>query len=333
MLIASLTIILLSAVWFLITSIVKSHYPITEEFIDIYRAVDMFKVLGFKGDILQLPFYVLSNPIKAYEALSFDFNIKFIYIMVLFGPVLFLCLRSKFIIITLIVLVPMLLTNYLPYYTIGAQYPLYLIPLIFIALVISLSNLSQQRLKSILKIMLLTSLIFTMFTSPISPLAYNFSEKGIFWYPDAFHLKPQASYVDPLHKMINMIPANASVLTTNEIFPHVSSRANAFLIPLDIKAFLEPSKKQIIQQYVQQLISKSEFILLNAKAQTIWGDFTLNETQKSKEFGIYAITYSYILFKRNYNGSIIFVPNVDHIMLECSRDFILNSSKIVEDTT
>jgi uncharacterized membrane protein len=333
MLMASLIIILLSAAWFLTTSIVKSYYPITEAFIDIYRAMDTFKVLGFKGDIIQLPFYILSNPIKAYEALSFDFNIKFLYIMVLFGPVLFLCLRSKFIIVTLIVLVPMLLTNYVPYYTIGAQYPLYLIPLVFIALVKSLLTLSQQSEKSLLKIMLLTSLIFAISTSPISPLAYNFSKRGIFWYPDAFHLKPQASYVNPLHKMIDMIPANASVLTTNEIFPHVSSRANAFSIPFDMEKFLEPGRNEIIQQYVQQLVAQSEFVLLNTKTQTVWGDFTLKVVEESREFGIYAVTYSYALFKRNYGGSVTFVPYGDYVLLKCSQDFTIDLGEVVKDET
>ncbi|MBS7621118.1 DUF2079 domain-containing protein, partial [Candidatus Bathyarchaeota archaeon] len=71
MLLASLIIIFLSAAWFQITSIVKSCYPITKDFIDLYRAVDTFKILGFKGDILQLPLYLILNPFKAYEAISF----------------------------------------------------------------------------------------------------------------------------------------------------------------------------------------------------------------------------------------------------------------------
>jgi len=319
--------------WLFIIRLVKSQYPITPEFLDLYRAVDAFKVLGFKGEITQLPIYVLLNPQRAYAALYFDFNIKFLYFTILFAPLLFLSFRSSFILVALAVLVPMLLTNYTPYYTIGAQYPLYLAPLIFIAAIKGLSTLNQSAAKTILKLAILVSLIFLVSTSPISPLAYSLSEKGILWYPNAVHLEPQKSYVDPLHKLLNTIPPNASILTINEIFPHVSSRPNAYLIPFDIPAFQEKGKKEIIENYTRELLDKSEYVLLNAKALSCWEGFTLKELESSGQFKAYAMADSYILFKRNYNGSINLLPYGNYLQFIAYRDLLIGTGRIVVDKT
>ncbi|MEM3827854.1 MAG: DUF2079 domain-containing protein [Conexivisphaerales archaeon] len=327
----SLFIIILSIIWYLLIAFIKSFSLIKEEFIDIYRATDTFKVLGFKGEILQLPIHILLNPQKVYEALSFDYHIKFLYILILFSPLLFICFRSKFSILVLLVLVPILLTNYLPYYTIGAQYPLYLISLVFIAEIKGLSGLSTLSLKRILKIIFLLSLIFTISVSPISPLSYKFAERSMLWYPYPLIFSPSApKYVENLHEMLSLIPSNASILTINEVFPHVSSRINAFLIPL-APTFSDLQKNETIAYYVKQLINESDFILLNPKDTSPWVKFALKEIQKSNEIGIYAISNPYVLFKRNYTGAAIFIPYGRYYILESWRDFILDLGKIVND--
>ena len=293
----SLLTMIVCIAWFLIIRVVKSQYPITPEFLDVYRAVDAYRVLGFRGEITLLPLYVLLYPQRAYEALYFDFHVKFLYFIILFAPLLFLSFRSEFVLVPLAVLCPMLLTNYKPYYTVGAQYPLYLAPLIFIAAIKGLSTLNQSA-KTILKLATLVSLIFLISTSPISPLAYGLSERGILWYPRPVHLGAQKSYVDSLHKLLESIPPNASILTTNEVFPHVSSRPNAYLIPPDLPVFREEGKKEIIENYVRGLLNKSEYVLLNAKVLSYWVHFTLKELESSGQFKEYGMVDSYILFKR-----------------------------------
>jgi len=329
----SLLTIIACIAWFFIIKLVKSQYPITPEFLDLYRAVDVYRVLGFNGEITQLPLYILLNPQKAYAALYFDFNIKLLYFTILFAPLLFLSFRSSFTLVALAVLAPMFLTNYTPYYTIGAQYPLYMVPLIFIAAIKGLSTLNQSTAKKILKLAILVSLIFLVSTSPISPLAYSLSEKSILWYPNAVHLEPQESYVDPLHKLLDIIPPNASILAINEIFPHVSSRPNAYLIPFDIPAFQEKGKKEIIENYTRELLNKSEYVLLNVKASSYWGSFTLKELENSGQFKAYAMADSYILFKRNYNGSINLLPYGNYLEFVAYRDLSMGIGRIVIDKT
>ena len=331
--VASLLTMIICVAWFFIIRLVKSQYPITPEFLDVYRAVDVYRILGFNGDIAQLPIYIILNPQKTYSALYFDFNIKLLYFIILFTPLLFFSFRSSFTIVALAVLVPMLLTNYTPYYTIGAQYPLYLVPLIFIAAIKGLSTLNQSTAKTILKLSILVSLIFLVSTSPISPLAYSLSEKGILWYPNAVHLEPQKGYVGLLHKLLDTIPPNASILTINEIFPHVSSRPNAYLIPFDIPAFQEDGKKEIIENYTRELLNKSEYVLLNVKALSYWASFTLKELERGGQFKAYAMADSYILFKRNYNGSINLLPYGNYLEFVAYRDLLRGIGRIVVDKT
>lgn len=331
--------------WFLLTKEVKSFFPITPEFLDIYQAKGVYEVLGFKGDILFLPIYGVLNPQNIFNALAFDFHIKFLYVIILFGPLLFLSFRSKLSLLVLLVLLPMLLTNYVPYYTIGAQYPLYLIPLVFIATLDSLSTMLNSQptrgmnnpikvrsgtLRSLLKIMVLVSIIFTISTSPLSPLAYSLSGEGILWYPSPTHLRGEESFVKPLHQMIALVPSDASILTQNELFTHFSSRIDAYLIPFDIPAYHENGKESFMRNYTLKMINDSDYVLLNARSLDYWTNFVRTEISND-EFGIYALTYSYILFKRNYTGSPMFIPDGRYESFSAHEDLHLGSGKIIYD--
>lgn len=343
---ASISTMIVCAGWFLLTKLIKSSYPITPEFLDIYQAKSAFKVLNFKGDILLLPIYVVLNPQSVFEALIFDFHIKFLYVIILFGPLLFLSFRSKLSLITFMILIPMILTNYTAYYTLGAQYPLYLIPFIFIAAIDSLSNIQAHQLnrhksnpmaiksdslKPLLKDIIVVSMIFTISTSPLTPFAYTFADRGIFWYPSPPPFEAK-SFVESLHEMITLIPSNASILTQNYIFPHVSSRTDAYLIPFDLPSFREYGKKETIENYTRQMINNSDYILINVNQQDYWRDFVLEEISNG-QFGIYALTYSFVLFKRNYDGAPMFIPDIDCEVFLVYRDHSISSGEIVPDAT
>jgi len=311
----SVLTIVLSAGWYLLTNYVKSFYPITPEFLDIYRAVGAFEVLGFTEDILLLPVYMALNPQRIFEALMFDFHIKFIYMILLFGPLLFLSFKSKFFVVILFILVPELVTNNRAYYTVGAQYPLYLIPFIFIAAVEGLSNIfahnqnshgfslrfQKESLERLIPTIIVVSMIFTIFTTPLSPFSSEFSERGIFWYPEPFYMKHDKGQVESLHAMMDLIPSDSSILTQNNLFPHVSSRVNAYMIPFDLSAFHEDGKKGYMLNYTRQFIRDSEYILLNTRLTDYWTIFVFEEAL-SGQFGVRASTYSYVLFERNYEG-------------------------------
>lgn len=344
---ASILTMIICVGWFLLTIRVKSFYPITPEFLDLYQAKGVFEVLGFKDDILLLPIYVIFNPESVFEAITFEFHIKLLYVTLLFGPLLFLSFRSKLSLIILVTLIPMLLTNYTPYYTLGAQYPLYIIPLVFIATIDSLSTIQVHQLsepkfnlttiksnslKPLLKNIIVVSMIFTISTSPLSPFAYSLSGKGILWYPSPTQFKEKESFVEPLHAMITLIPPNASILTQNVLFPHVSCGINTYLIPFDVPSFREDGKESIIENYTRQMINDSEYVLLDARAPDYWTNFVREEISNG-QFGIYALTYSFVLFRRSYSGMPMFVPNINYELFRVYKDLNIYSGEIVYDET
>ncbi len=341
-----LTTMALSIIWYFIARYIRGLYPITPEFLDTYRAVDTFRVLGFKDDILSMPIYLLMNPQRIFEALLYDYSLKLFYIIFLFAPVLFLPFRSKLSIVILVLLAPMLLSNYSPYYMLGAHYPLYILPIIFLATLDALSNqpLSAQNLSSkkssntfhrhindlmpTFKNILVVSLILIVSVSPISPVAYVITKQTpVLWYA-----KPYSDeHTKILHDMIKMVPSNASILTQNNIFPHFSNRINAYVIP-PIHVESESANRDIMN-YIKQQINRSDYILLDLKVYETWTLFALGEIANDENFKAYAFGGSAVLFKKYYNDSAIFVPYIDYEVFLGCRDFFICSGQMVKDET
>jgi uncharacterized membrane protein len=341
---ASVIVLVMCIGWYYITRIIKGVYPITPDFLDTYRAVDTLRVLDFTGNIALLPIHVIMNPQNALSALTYDFPIKFLYTVILFGPLLFLSFRSRSVLISLVVLIPMLLTNYRAYYTIGAQYPLYLIPLVFISAIEGLSAIRSRQpsihtpsiapirdveLNGLLKNIIIISMIFVVSTSPLSPFAYTFSESGLFWYPPPVHLQ-QKSFVEPLHQLVSMVPSNASILTQNNIFPHFASRINAYVVPFGLPSFQkEERKREIVQDHVMRIINDSQYVLLDLRWPDYWTAFVRDRILQGP-FRIYAIAQSYTLFSRDYNGEPVFVPDLNYEVFPVYRDLV-HSGEVVYD--
>ena len=329
---SSILILIICFVWQLITTQVKNLFPPSKDFLDFYRAEGVYKVLGFKEDIKFLPIYVLLNLQKTFEALYYDYHVKMFYIMALFSPVLFICFLHPISILIIAILLPILLTNNLPYYTIGAQYPLYLVPLIFISTVEGLSRLHRKKvaIKTLLKLMILVSLFFTISISPLSPLAYSLSKESILWYPQQISIDEN---VETLHEILNLIPQNASILTQNHIFPHVSNRINAYLIPLATPQ--NQKQTEILKTYTRQLIRKSDYILTDLNSKDYWTLFILKEIKNSDIFRPYAITKRAVLFKKNYDGMLHMISpsNVNQLIFEASQDPLISLGYEIKDET
>jgi len=339
--------------WYLATKAIKNLFPVNPVFLDVYKATGTFQVLGFKDDILMLPVYAILNPLNVLNALAYDLHIKLLYFLMLFAPLLFFSFRSKFSILVLAILVPMLLTNYTPYYSTGAQYPLYLIPVVFLAAIEGLSSLGVRNGKeglavpsarahpsnesgngtherrSIVKMMVAVSLIFAISASPLSPFAYKLSEKGLLWYPSPVHINPP-DFTESLHALIGLIPSNAAVLTMNYIFPHVSSRDNAYLVPFDIAELHSGIQRDFMMNYVRQILNKTDYVLIDSFSSDYWTDFVREELSQST-FRIYATTYSFILFMKGYEGRPILVPNIDYQVFLADRDFAIPLGRVTSD--
>jgi uncharacterized membrane protein len=316
----------LSIIWFLAAKYVMGLFPIESAFLEEYKAVNNWEILGIEGDPLSMPLHVLLNPQSAFQALLYDYPVKFLYILLLFGPLLFLPFRSKISIIVFILLAPFLLSNFRAYYTIGCHYPLYIIPLVFLAIIEVLSQ--KVRLRDViptLKNITVVAILFIVSTSPISPFATTFIDDAIFWYPS---LRPLDERVESLHEIIELIPPNASILTQNHVFPHVSNRLKAYVIP--IARWTTPMNAPVIN-YLKRLIDESEYVLLDLGHRGNSTLFVFEEITDNDHFGVYAFAGKTVLFKRDFASTPTFVPYSNYEVFLAKRDLTIDFGQVVSD--
>jgi uncharacterized membrane protein len=295
--------IMLAILWFLITRwIQNTFFPIDPEYSALYRAVDNWSVFGIESDPIMMPFHVILNPLNALEALAYDAYLKFLFVVLLFGLLLFLPLRSSISIITLAWLGPALLSNYQSYYMLGVHYPAYVIPFIFTAAVDAtkkhVPTLKVTNFGSLMRNLLVLEVMFSLFASPLSPLlptaklyVPHFSE---------YYLPTITEHTVTLQRVVELVPSNASVLTQNNIFPHFSGRLNAYVCPPPSAVDYAPIDMKL---YVDQLISKSEYVLVDVKTDMYEAnDLIFNSTIWRLDFGLFAAEDSIYLYKRGYEG-------------------------------
>jgi uncharacterized membrane protein len=318
----SVVVMVICLVWFISAVYAKGTFPINEQFVTRYQASETFSVLGIKGDPLLLPLYVLTNPQHVWDALTYDYVIKFFYVILLFGPLLFLPFKDKLIIGVFMLLAPFLLSNYWPYYTIGAHYPLYVLPAIFIAAVNGLKKMHPTPQMTMLKTAMMVTVLFIASTSPISPLSSPFgvAKERILWYPDV-NLSPTL-HTETLNNLIQLIPPDASVLTQNNIFPHVSNRPNAYAIP-PIGHFENDT------EYLQELLAKSDYVLLDMYGWDDLTDTTYQLATNSSFYGFYALGINSFLLKRGYDGEPLFREYMENKVYSAYKDLIVSGNAAV----
>ena len=288
---ASVITMLFSGIYFFVTGWIKNLFPINPQFIDVYKALQVFSVLGVKTDPLTFPLYVVFNPQRAFAALLYDFPLKFLYLFLLFAPLLFFSLKSKVVLVTVPFLGLFLFSNFTAYYSVGSHYPLYVLAFIFVGALFVLRRLEHAARISILKTMLIVSMILTISVSPLSPLSAPFVKEGLLWYTSTGLESNER--ISSLADLVDALPQNASVLTQNTIFPHVSNRPNAYIIPLS----------HVINdtEYVGSLINSSEYVLLDLSwINDLNTNFVLNEITQNNSYGAYALARNAILFKRGF---------------------------------
>lgn len=324
----SLITIAMSLAWFFFAQYIRRGVYINPAFIVRYKATGAFSVLGIESDPLLLPVYVLLNPLRVWDALIYDYPTKLFFVILLFGPLIFVPLKSKFSLVSLVLLVPSLLSNYLAYYTIGAQYPLYVVPLIFIALAIAVKQFHVGTRISILKTAFIVSLLFTVSLSPLSPISSTFVEKELVWYP----ILPSSFDEDTqsLHNLLRLIPPESSVLTQNHIFPHVSTRLHAYVIP-PVGRFENDT------EYLRGLINKSDYVLLDFWEMDSLTAIVFDEIYSkngSYTRAPYALGSKSILFRKDYLGEPLFNDYVEHRVFAAYKDLgVASFVQVINDSS
>jgi uncharacterized membrane protein len=294
--------ITLAISWFLIARWIQStFFPIDPKFSKFYRALDYWSVLGIQDDPFMMPFHIILNPLKMFEALAYDAYLKLLFIVLIFGPLFLRSFRSSILIITLAWLGPALLSNRQAYYLIGTSYPLYFVPFVFLAAVdgtkkqVPTPNIA--RFGSLVRNLVVLGVLFSLFTSPLSPLLGtvkldipHFSEYG---------LPTITEHTVTLQIIVELVPQNASVLTQNNIFPHFSGRLNAYVCPLPEAVYYAPKDMQV---YVDHLINKAEYVLVDVKTDIYEASSLILSRIWKQNFGLFAAEDGIYLYKRGYEG-------------------------------
>jgi len=211
---------------------------LSDQFIQYYnpdispflRAGRHFRILGV-DDPLKIPNYIIKNPLSTLEAIKHSIPQKGWYLLQFFGPFLFLSILSPiFTTPALIWLTLSLLSNYEPYYSVGFQYPAYGLPIIFVSSVQGLKKTLARWKNSnlhgnLLKLLFIINFINFIIVSPISPIQTNFDYIPAYMKP---HRKAHSRIV---RASLEMIPTDSSIITQDNIFPHISSHEDAYAIP------------------------------------------------------------------------------------------------------
>jgi uncharacterized membrane protein len=290
---ASILTVVLCATYFLIAFLIKNSFPVNPVFAELYKASSNFRILG-SSDTITFPIYALLNLQRTFNALSYDFAYKFFYVIFLLAPVLFIPLRNRFFLGIAFIFLPFILSNYRYYYTLGIHYPFYIIPMIFIAAIYGIRRLDPKARIFNLRTMIVVTLLFAICISPLSPISNVFVQQGTAYYsPIQLSLNENEK---SLNDLLNLIPPNASILTQNVIFPHVSNRLNAYVIP-----FSDYGKPTEMGQYIDQIIYNSEYVLLDMTSMNDMDKRVLEIITSSNTYGAFALGTQAILFKRGFH--------------------------------
>ena len=235
----------------------------------------------------------LFNPSAVVKSLTFEGANKVMYLEYLFAIVAFLPILAP---VELVMALPWFMISLLSvettFYSPGWQYFANVVPFLMIAAVYGMKRL-RVKVHSIdfvrfLIALLAVVVILSVLTTPLNPSTWGKTS-------GAYNNAELSEHDALLESVIKLIPANASILTLNNIFPHVSNRADLYL-------WYPPSPP--------------EYILYDVKSPDIndrIGNATSSEIISQElslaQYGTVASTDGIVLMEKGYTGEpTIFQP-------------------------
>jgi len=255
--------IVVAIVWYWFTLWQRNtFFPTNPVALEDFLGSPNFTILGAK-DPLEIPLLIILKPLSFLQALTYDWQIKVFYFFVLFGPLAFFSLKAPS---ALIPTIPWfgfsIVSQTVAHHILGHQYEAYIVSFIFIAAIFGIRKtlLKSHSLKVYrsLKKLLICSIIFSITISPTSFLVASFFPSYTSFYA-GFH-------EESLHNVLAMVPSNASILTQDNIFPHVSYRVEAYVIP---NRFLTTTIRDLAIEFVLQTMDKVEYILVDNRTDPV----------------------------------------------------------------
>jgi uncharacterized membrane protein len=278
-----------SAAWYWFTLWQRdTFFPTNPAALSEFLGAPNFSILGAKSP-MEIPFLIFLRPLNAIQALAYDGQIKLLYLLLLFGPLAFFSFRAPS---ALIPAIPWfgfsLLSQTQAHHVLGHQYETYVVSFIFAAATFGFAKYQrkgphQKRISSFLKksthigYIATASLIFFLIVSPMSPIPG-------FLYPDYFSISA-GNHGRLLSETINLVPPNASILTQNNIFPYVSHRVDAYVVPV---IFLDSGIRNLAIDFVNKTIDKVEYILVDKKTDSVSTELVLSMLAVKPNFNLLA---------------------------------------------
>lgn len=253
-------------------------------------------------------FNVLTNPIRTLEIIFTSADQKALYIIGLLAPLAFLpCLDLPSLMIGAPWFFVVFLSNYPPYYSsIGYQYVAFIAPFVFISAVCGVKNLSQikQRARSCRRFAVLSERriivqhlralkdFFIVFSVAMSLVIALISYSSVLAIIRSLPTITEHNRV--AEAFTELIPSNASILTQNDLFPHLSKRLYGY----------------IAGELSQNLPSNIVFDYILIDTTSTWYQEPLrNLVSNLTRDGVFGIQYAadgIWLLKRNYTGKTIY---------------------------
>ena len=284
--VATLTV-LMSIVW--LTGALYSIRQLNPSELTLFGGLYTWQTLG-ANSLLAVPVTALLNPASAIAAFLANGPQKLGFILAVFGPLGFLPFAALSITaVGFAWLGVALLSDNPVYYSLATQYPAFIIPYAIAAAVHTSRKLTRRGFQ----VFALYAIVSSAF---LSPLALGGLAGHPYSGPYGF---PSVNTHDmAVLSLASLVPSNASILTQDNIFPLLSGRYDAYVVPT--RSFFPVGTS--FQTQLTTYIQKVSYVLIDpfndpASAYLV---FLL---LKPNGFALQATADGALLFARDYSGS------------------------------
>ena len=194
----------------------------------VYNA---FTLGGYVGNPLYFPIYAIHHAGAVASYIEGYWQLKLIYITTNLLPLYPALTTAWFLPAIPYLAVAVLNTANWGFFSNYTQYASYFIPMATVAYVFRLSRVRRLYRALHLLLSLIMAIPLFIFLSPLSPLNLNPTWGNIWMFLGQLNSPPVVEF----YKLARLIPANASVLTTNNLFPHFANSLNAYAAPMPLK--------------------------------------------------------------------------------------------------
>lgn len=269
--------VIVSIIWYCFTLWQRdTFFPINPVTIEEFLGAPNFTILGAKSP-MEIPILIFLRPLNAIRALIYNGHMKLLFLFLIFSPIAFYSFKE---LSALIPTIPWFMFSFmsqtLDHYALGNQYPAFITAFVFISAIFGVKKVCQsgedKNIKKPLKKILICSVTIFVISSPLSPFVYVlFPEKAIFI----------GEHERILSNIVSKLPQNASILTQDNIFPHVSHRVNAYVVPI---RHLTTSIRDLVIDFVNQTIDHVEYVLLDNKTDPVSTSLVVSLLEKKSNF-------------------------------------------------